>query len=67
MFPDQGRKQVADHDRYGHLITVPAEDLGDYDPDNCHYGASGQTLDLDHLMIHGQEGVRLPVSVPLLR
>ena len=51
---------LADHDKYGHLIAVPDEDLGDYDPDDCHYGPSGQVLDLDHLLIHGQEGADCP-------
>jgi hypothetical protein len=39
---------------------VPPEDLGDYPEDDRHYGASGQVLDVDHLMIHGQEGVDMP-------
>jgi hypothetical protein len=53
--------ELADHDKYGHLITVSDEDLTDYDPNDCHYGPSGQVLDLDHLMIHGQEGVDCPL------
>jgi hypothetical protein len=52
--------ELADDEQYGHLITVPDEDLGDYDPDDCHYGPSGQVLDLDHLMIHGREGSDCP-------
>jgi hypothetical protein len=52
--------ELADNERYGHLITVDDSDLGDYDPDDCHYGPSGQVLDLDWLMIHGQEGSDCP-------
>jgi hypothetical protein len=52
--------ELADNEKYGHLITVDDEDLGDYDPDDCHYGLSGQVLDLDHLMIHGQEDSKTP-------
>ena len=47
-------------EKYGHQICVPVEDLGDYDPDDCHYGPSGQVLDLDHLMVHTQEGGDCP-------
>jgi hypothetical protein len=52
--------ELADNKTYGHLITVDDEDLADYDPNDCHYGPSGQVLDLDHLMIHGQEGIECP-------
>ena len=52
--------ELADSDKYGHLITVPNEDLADYDPEDFHYGPSGQVLDLDHLMINGQEGTDCP-------
>lgn len=52
--------ELADHDQYGHLITVPDENLGDYDPDDCQYGPSGQVIDLDWLSIHGQEGSDCP-------
>lgn len=53
-------EELADNEKYGHLITVDDADLGDYAEDDRHYGASGQVLDLDHLMIHGQEGVDCP-------
>ena len=46
--------------RFGHLITVADDDLGDYPEDERHYGPNGQVLDLDHLMIHGQEGLDCP-------
>lgn len=52
--------ELADNEKYGQHIVVADEDLGDYDPDSCHYGPSGQVLDLDHLMIHGQEGAERP-------
>jgi hypothetical protein len=52
--------ELADSEKYGHLITVDEADLGDYDPDDCHYGPSEQVIDLDHLMIHGQEGSECP-------
>ena len=54
--------ELADDEKFGHHITVDEADLGDYDPDDCHYGPSGQVLDLDHLMIHGQEGSECPCS-----
>ena len=52
--------ELADHEKFGHNLVVPPEDLGDYPEDERHYGASGQVLDLDHLMIHGQEVVDVP-------
>ena len=53
-------EELADNERYGHLICVNDDDLGDYPEDERHYGPSGQALDLDHLMIHGQEGSKTP-------
>lgn len=52
--------ELADDQQFGHHITVQPEDLGDYPEDERHYGPSGQVIDLDHLMIHGQEGVECP-------
>lgn len=52
--------ELADHEKYGHHIVVPEEDLGDYPEDERHYGPSGQVIDLDHLMIHGLEVVETP-------
>jgi hypothetical protein len=52
--------ELAENEKYGHHITVDEADLFDYPEDDRHYGASGQVLDLDHLMIHGQEGVECP-------
>lgn len=51
---------LADSEKYGHLIVVPDEDLADYPEDDRHYSATGQVLDLDHLMIHGAEGAKPP-------
>ncbi|WP_164102249.1 hypothetical protein [Candidatus Laterigemmans baculatus] len=53
-------EELADNEKYGHLITVADEDLGDYDPNDCHYGPSGQILELDHIMIHGDEQSKMP-------
>ena len=52
--------ELAEHEKYGHNIIVADEDLGDYPEDDRHYSGNGQVLDLDHLMIHGQEGSDCP-------
>lgn len=52
--------ELADNKKYGHQIVVDEADLADYPEDDRHYGPSGQVLDLDHLMIHGQEGSDCP-------
>ena len=52
--------ELADSEEHSHHIVVSPEDLGDYDQDTCHYGPSGQVLDLDHLMIYGAEGSKRP-------
>ena len=52
--------ELADNEKFGHLITADEDNLSDYDPDTCHYGPSGQVLDLDWLMVHGMEGVDCP-------
>ena len=52
--------ELADSEKYGHNIIVPDEDLGDYPEEDRHYSATGQVLDLDHLMIHGTEGSKCP-------
>ncbi len=52
--------ELADHEKYAFHIVVPEEDFADYPEDERHYGPSGQVLDLDHLMIHGQEGAKCP-------
>lgn len=52
--------ELADNEKYAFHIVVAEADLGDYHEDERHYGPSGQVLDLDHLMIHGQEGTECP-------
>ncbi|PQO27605.1 hypothetical protein C5Y96_18945 [Blastopirellula marina] len=52
--------ELAESEEHGHHIVVLPEDLGDYDLESCHYGPSGQVLDLDHLMIYGTEGSNQP-------
>lgn len=52
--------ELAEHEKYGHQIIVEDENLGDYLEDNRHYSGTGQVLDLDHLMIYGQEGSDCP-------
>ena len=39
---------------------MPDENLADYPEDERHYGPSGQVLDLDHVLVHGQEGSKCP-------
>lgn len=58
--PSDAIDELADNEQYGHHIVVADEDLGDYDSETCHYGPSGQVIDLDHLMIHGCEGCDVP-------
>ena len=48
---------------FGHHIVVDEADLSDYDPETCHYGPSGQVIDLDHLAFHGCEGCDVPFRV----
>jgi len=52
--------ELADNKKYGHNIIVDDTDLGDYPEEERHYSGSGKVLDLDHLMIHGQERVECP-------
>ena len=53
--------ELADSEKYGHHIVVSEDELNDYDPETCHYGPSGQVLDLDHLTIYGSEGCDIPL------
>jgi hypothetical protein len=48
---------------YGFQIHVPDSDLGDYLEEDRHYDGSGRVIDLDHVMIHGQERSDLPYPV----
>jgi hypothetical protein len=52
--------ELADNGKYGHNVVVDDADLGDYPEDDRYYSGSGKVLDLDHLMIHGQEGTECP-------
>ncbi len=52
--------ELADSEQHGHHIVVEEANLGDYPEDDRHYGPHGQVLDLDHLLIHGQEGAKQP-------
>ena len=52
--------ELSENDKYAHLICVSDSDLGDYDPNDCNYGPSGQVWDLDWLQIYGQEGSDCP-------
>ena len=55
--------ELSDNETYGHQIHVPDEDLGDYPEDDRHYDGSGRVIDLDYLMIYGQEGSDQPYPV----
>ena len=55
--------ELSDNETYGHQIQVPYEDLGDYPEDSRYYNGSGRVLDLDHLLIHGQERTDVPFPV----
>ena len=55
--------ELSDNETYGHQIHVPDSDLGDYPEDSRYYEGSGRVLDLDHLMIHGQERSDMPFPV----
>jgi hypothetical protein len=54
--------ELAESGKYGSHLVVAAEDIGDYPEEDRHYSATGKVLDLDHLMIHGQEGVECPFA-----
>ena len=55
--------ELSDNESYGHQIHVPDEDLGDYAENDRHYDGSGRVIDLDHLMVYGQEGSDVPYPV----
>jgi hypothetical protein len=52
--------ELSDSEQYGNLINVEDEDLDDYPEDNRHYSGSGKVMDLDHIMVYGQEGSDTP-------
>ena len=55
--------ELSDNETFGHQIHVPDPDLCDYPEDERHYDGSGRVIDLDHLMIHGQQGSDQPYPV----
>jgi hypothetical protein len=55
--------ELSDNETYGHQIHVPNEDLADYPEDSRHYDGSGRVIDLDHLLIHGEERSDVPYLV----
>jgi hypothetical protein len=52
--------ELASNEKFSHLVAVPDEDLADYPEDERHYGPSGQAIDLDQVLVHGQEGSKCP-------
>lgn len=52
--------ELCDSSKFSHHIVVGEEDLGDYPEDERHCGPSGQVIDLEHVMVHGQEGAECP-------
>ncbi len=52
--------ELSDNKTYGHQIHVSPDDLGDYSEDDRHYDGNGRVLDLDHLMVHGNERAESP-------
>jgi hypothetical protein len=55
--------ELSDNETYGHQIHVPDEDLPDYLEDSRHYDGCGRVIDLDHLMIYGEERKDVPFPV----
>src|SRR3954447_4250327 len=55
--------ELSDDPTYGHQLHVPESDLGDYPEDDRHYDGSGRVIDLDHVMIYGQELTDVPYPV----
>ena len=52
--------ELADSETHRYHIVVEDDDLDDYDPDECSFGPSGQILDLDWLLLHGDESKAVP-------
>ena len=55
--------ELSDDPTFGHQIHVLAEDLNDYPENERHYDGSGRVIDLDWLMVHGQECCDFPYPV----
>ena len=47
--------ELADSAEHGHHVVVTDAELADYDPETCHFGPSGQVIDLDWVQVHGTE------------
>jgi hypothetical protein len=56
-------EELSENETYGHQLHVPDGDLSDYPENDRHYDGSGRVIDLDHLMIHGQERSEVPFPV----
>ena len=52
--------ELSDNETYGHQIHVPDEDLADYPEDDRRHDGNGRVIDLDHLMIYGEERKDVP-------
>jgi hypothetical protein len=55
--------ELSDDPTYGPQVHVSDEDLADYPESERHYDGSGRVIDLDHVMVHGQERTDLPYSI----
>jgi len=55
--------ELSDNEKYGHQIHVSNGDLADYAEADRHYDGSGRVIDLEHVMVHGQERAELPFAV----
>jgi hypothetical protein len=55
--------ELSDNKKYDHQIHVSDDDLGDYPDEDRHFDGSGRVIDLDHLMVHGEERIDLPFPV----
>jgi hypothetical protein len=55
--------ELSDNESFGHQIHVTDSDLGDYPENDRHYDGSGRVIDLDHLLVHGQERSEIPFLV----
>ena len=55
--------ELSDNKKYGHNLHVPESDLGDYPENERHHDGSGRVIDLEHVIVHGQERSHLPYVV----
>ena len=47
--------ELSGNDKYGHNLVVEDADLADYPEDSRYCNDGGQVLDLDNILIHGEE------------